>query len=589
MRTLLVAALLGAMACAPSPAAPVADLLLTGGTVLTGAPGTGISAVAIRAGRVLAVGTDAQLQRHRGDATRVVNLEGSVVAPAWVDHHVHLLNVGLSVRNAQTAEALFVDLGGMDLAAIDATLRSRAPQGDGDGWLLGKGWSQGAWGSEMLPDRETIDAASGEAAVFLGRVDGHAAWADGDALAAAGIDAATPDPPGGRIERRPDGSPTGVLLERAAEPVQALLPRPAWEELVAAMRLGAETMAAQGVVEVFDAGFLTPPGVVNLGDDLERYLEALVEADRTRPLPVRVNLMVPAPTELAETVVAEPARFRELSPRLRVTHLKLFADGAMGSRGAWLREPFADDPTTAGVPRMEPGEIATWSRRALAAGLDVATHAIGDAALTTVLDVYAELLEERPDLDPRRLRIEHVSFGSREDLLRAAELGVVLSVQPNFVLPDDEGRAMEDSRLGPERADTVYAWATLQRAGAELAFGSDYFTFPFPPLFTLHAATRRSNLDGRPRDGWHPDERLPLVESLALMSTLYGPGGGAPHRHHVAAGEPADLVILSADPLAADDLLAIAVRGTLVAGRTVHADGVVEGLVREAERPARAR
>ncbi len=238
---------------------------------------------------------------------------------------------------------------------------------------------------------------------------------------------------------------------------------------------------------------------------------------------------------------------------------------------------------------MSPDEIGTWARRALDAGLDVATHAIGDAAFATVLDLYEEILGERPAVDPRRLRIEHVSFASHEDLLRAADLGIVLSIQPNFVLPDDGGRAMEDSRLGSERAATVYAWGTIDRAGGELAFGSDYFTLPFPPLFTLHAATRRSNLAGLPPAGWHPDERLPLVESLARMSTLYRPGGGAPHRHRVAVGEPADLVILSGDPLIADDLLGLEVRGTLVAGRVVHGDGTIEGLVPETAQPGGAR
>lgn len=567
-RLLAVLLLVGTSACSPADRGPSADLLLTGITVLTGTETIADGAVAVRSGRILAVGPAARLESRRGEDTRVVELDGTVAAPAFVDHHVHLMNIGLTLLNAARDGSLHTDLSGLDQEQVAAAVAARSGVGEAD-WRLGKGWSQGAWGATDLPDREVLDAALPDAPVFLSRVDGHAGWVNGAALALAGIDAATPDPAGGVIVRRPDGTPTGVLLERANEAVAALVPTPAAAELEEAFRLAAAALAAQGVVEVYDAGFLSHPGVVNLADDLDSYLAALLAADRAAPLPLRINLMIPAPTVLADAVLADPGSYRELSPRVRVTHIKLFADGAMGSRGAFLSHPFADDPHNRGVARMSAEEIRAWSERALDAGLGVATHAIGDAAVARALDAYEAILAERPDLDAGRLRIEHFSYAAMADMQRAAALGVVLSIQPNFVLPDDDGVAMEDDRVGADNVRRVYAWGTLEDLGARLALGSDYFTFPFEPLYTLHAAATRANAAGLPQEGWHADERLARDRALALTSTLIRPGGEA-HSHRLAAGEPADLVLLSADPLTAGSVLDIEILATLSAGRPTH-------------------
>ncbi len=254
-----------------------------------------------------------------------------------------------------------------------------------------------------------------------------------------------------------------------------------------------------------------------------------------------------------------------------MTHLKLFADGALGSRGAATREPYADDPTTTGVARMGAGEIREWASRALAAGLDVAVHAIGDAAVGGTLEVFGELLGRQPELDPGRLRIEHFSFASRADMELAARLGVVLSVQPGFVAPGDDGVAMEDARVGRQASAQVYAWESLRRLGARLAFGSDLFASPGPALATFHAAVTRANAGGLPADGWHPAERLPREAALRLLTTRHAPGGRAAPGMLVE-GASADLVVLSADPLAADgaELPAIAVEATIERGRVTH-------------------
>jgi len=204
----------------------------------------------------------------------------------------------------------------------------------------------------------------------------------------------------------------------------------------------------------------------------------------------------------------------------------------------------------------------------LDAGLDVAAHAIGDAAVETVLDVYEEILAERPQLSPQRLRIEHFSYATPENFERAAELGIVAVVNPDFVAPDDHGLAMEDSRVGPKNSERVYAFGSLAAAGVRLAFGSDYFSAPGEPLLSFYGATTRCNGHGLPVDGWHPAERLSRVESLRIQTRLWPPGGGRPERGGLAVGHRADLVVLTADPLAVETsaILGIDVEATFLDG-----------------------
>ncbi len=557
-------------ACRDQPTT-VADLIFSGGPILTlGEPAT-TEAIAIRDGRILALGDRAEVEAFRGSDTADYDLAGRALAPAFVDHHVHLLNLGFSLLYRAEPSPAFVDLAGLDsLEALGDRIEASAttlPEGT---WILGQSWSQGAWGASALPTDEVLSTAAPAHPVFLTRVDGHAGWANEEALATAGIDGATPDPTGGVIRRGPDGSPSGVLLERANELVRPSLPEPSPAEIRRAFHLAAEALAAQGVTEVFDAGFLGLPGVVDLSLDFETYMAFLVEADLESPLPLRVHLMVPAPSPLAESIAADPAAYRQLTPRIGVTHVKLFADGALGSRGALLSHPYADDPTTSGVERMTREDIRKEVVAALDAGFDAATHAIGDVAVEMALDVYEEILRERPELPPGRLRIEHFSYAAPEDFDRAAALGIVLAVNPDFVAPDDHGVAMEDVRVGAESSDRVYALGRLAAAGASLAFGSDYFTAPAEPLLGFYAATTRQNGNGLPVDGWHPDERLSRLESLVIQTRLWLAGGGVAERGGLAVGGRADLVVLSANPLGveASAILGIEVEATF-------ADGVI--------------
>ena len=562
---------------APEPAAQTADLIISGGRILTLGEPPSVEAIAVRDGRVLAMGDLETMGELQGPNTVGSDLAGRVLAPAFVDHHVHLLNLGLALLYRTEPSPTFIDLGGLNsLEAIGDQVRTRAISLPPDTWILGQSWSQGAWGAVQLPTNRVLSSAAPAHPVYLTRIDGHAGWANATAFAAAGIDAATPDPKGGRIIRDAGGEPSGVLLERANELLRPVLPEPSSVEVRRAFRLAAEALAAQGVTEIFDAGFLGPPGVVDLSLDLEWYLTTLVEADLEAPLPLRIHLMVPAPSALADRVVADPHRYRQLTPRIGVTHLKLFIDGALGSRGAFLTHPYADDPTTSGVERMNDKEVRHWVLAALGAGFDVAAHAIGDAAVATALDVYEEILREQPLIPPNRLRIEHFSYAKPTDFVRAAELGIVAVVNPNFVGPDDHGLAMEDARVGPENSDRIYAFGRLAAARAKLAFGSDYFSAPGEPLLGIYGATTRRNGNGLPVDGWHSSQRLSRIEALRIQTRLWPPGGGPPERGGLTVGGRADLVVLSADPLSvpASAILGISIEATFLDGTITDARAI---------------
>lgn len=528
-------------------------------------------AVAIRDGRIAAIGDDAEVMLLRSEGTPVIDLDGAVVLPSLKDHHVHVVNVGFAALNRERKGALFLDLSGAkseaDVAAMVAARAAAQPKGT---WILGAGWNQISFGTQKLPTHHALTTAAPEHPAFLVRVDAHCAWVNQAALAAAGITKDTADPYGGQMLRLEDGAPSGVVLERAAEPFLEKIPEPSDADITAAFRIGARVLAAQGLTEVYDAGFLPFPGIVAMNVPLERYYELLRKLDAAEPLPLRVNLMVPLPTTLGEAVLREPGKFRP-SPRLRVTHIKLFADGAMGSRGAALSQPFADDPSQRGVFRMTAEELQTEVKRALAAGLDVATHAIGDAAVKRTLDVYAAALAANSSLVSRRLRIEHFSFAGQMDIRRAAHHAVLLCIQPGFVWPGDDGLTMEDSRVGPENSAGAYAFASLAELGAVMTGSSDDFTLPQHPLWNFYAAATRMNPEGKPAGGWHPEERLPRQTALQLFTDFAEPGGGVA-RGRLEEGSAADLVVLSANPLTVpeSEILKIKVLATIRAGVITH-------------------
>ena len=519
------------------------ELVLTNATVVTldGSP-PGLNTIAIGGGRILALthGVDPEWLASK---PRVIDVGGAVVAPAFTDHHVHLFNTGMALLNARDGGRLAIDLSGVtSLATIESLVRERAARLPAGAWILGGGWSQANWGTGALPTGDVLTRAAPLHPVFLARTDGHAGWVNAAALALGGVAGSTASPAGGSIMHLPGGEPTGILLERANELLTPLLPAVADSDVVDAYRLAAQALAERGVVEAYDAGPLVHPGIVALNADLERQVRLLLRADSIAPLPLRINLMIPAPSAYADSLLAAGSPVTQLSPRIRITHIKLFADGALGSRAASLSHPYADDPSTRGVVRMETSEIAGIARRALDQGLGVATHAIGDAAVGRTLDAYQQVIAERPELNPRRLRIEHFSYFSEGDIARAVQLGVVLSIQSNFNAHMDETVSLGLARVGATNEQRVYNWARLAAAGAPLAEGSDYFAMPGPPLAGFSATLGRKYAVG---------QALPDAEARRLAyrsnAVRFEPSGERTDGV-LAVGAAADLVVWSADP-----------------------------------------
>ncbi len=528
-----------------------------------------VEAVAVDKGLILDIGSVDRLRATYPGATEH-DLGGGCLIPSLIDHHLHLTAVGLALMNQEEDERLFMQLAGEDSAeAIIARASDRAAQVPPGDWILGMGWNQHDWGTVSLPDNEALSRAVADHPLFLVRIDAHSAWVNRAALAAAGMGADFADPEGGRILRQADGSASGMLVERAVEPMLAHIPVAAGWEIRQSFRLAAAALAARGVTEVFDAGFMASPAIVSMGVDFEVILELLTWADAEEPLPIDVNLMVPSPSPLAEKILADPDAYRELSPRIRVTHIKLYADGAFGSRGAALTHPYADDPSTCGFMRMSDEQIERETRRAIEAGFGIATHAIGDDAVHRVLRAYGRVADAVGNVDPGRFRIEHFGYSSLEDQQEAVDRGFLLVAQPNFIDPGDDGIAMEDHRLGPENAARAYPWKTLLDAGARLAFSSDYYVAPGPALLDFYCGHTRANRAGHPADGWQPQERLSREESLTLATSLHRGDGGGPSGSRLEVGAQADMALLSANPLTAarESILDIRTQATFRRGK----------------------
>jgi predicted amidohydrolase YtcJ len=514
-----------------------ADWLLTGGAVWTGAGGPpGAAArdhgVALRKGRVLAVGPSRELEGLRGPGTRVVELEGRFVAPGFVDAHVHLLVGGLALSR--------VDLRGVRspdefMGRVAARARELA-QGS---WILGGDWNEEEWGGE-LPSRDWLDRAAPDHPVLLVRSDLHTAVAGSRALAMAGLDRTAPDPENGIVERDPDtGEPTGVLREMALLLVARLVPEPSEENRRHALRAAFRVALAAGITQVHDMGGVQSP------DQSWISLELLKDLQAGGELPLRVFSALPlADHERIAGLVGEEGRGDHF---LGWGMAKGFVDGSLGSSTAWFREPYLGDPGNVGTPITDLDELRHCLRGALEAGLRPAVHAIGDRAVDWIFDAWDEL--GTPSAT-QPLRVEHAQHLSPEAVARTALAGMILSVQPYHLVGD---APVADERLGPARASRAFAFRSMQEAGARLAFGSDWPVVPMDPLRTLHAAVAR--VPGRGGSGrlvpeaWQPGERLTVEAALRAQTEGAAAAGlWKGETGILEAGRRGDLVVLSGDP-----------------------------------------
>jgi predicted amidohydrolase YtcJ len=515
-------------------------LVLTNGTIYTLDPAQPRAAgLAIEAGRIIALDpTGGNLQ---GDQT--IDLAGRAVLPGFIDAHLHFGSYALAAEE--------VDLN--TCASLEAgleVLRRAAERLPPDALLRGRGWDRNRWG--RLPTAADLDAAVGPRPAVLNSHDGHALWLNTPVLRLARLTRDTPDPPGGAIERDAQGAPTGVVVENGRDLIWRVVPVPTIDHLADAIRRALPVAAAAGLT-----------GFHSFEDT--RSLAAFRLLDQAGELPLHVWHGVPR---------SQLRRARQLglrtgvgSEHLRIGPVKLYADGALGSRTAYLLEPYEGrEEGYRGLRTLEPDELLDDLRVAAEAGLDIAVHAIGDAAVRGVLDTVEAA---RPDMRERLVRIEHAQLVDPADVPRFAALDVVASMQPSHAVSD--WRAA-DAHWGA-RARFGYAWRTLLGAGARLAFGTDAPVEPIEPLPSLYAAVTRRDAHGQPPDGWYPGERLSLLEAVRAYTLGAAHAGRADDvRGSLTVGKDADLVVLSEDPFKADpqSLLELQVDLTMVGGRIVH-------------------
>lgn len=527
-----------------------ADLVLSGGNVVTLDPTRPqATAVAVRAGRVVALGSDAEMKPLLGPATRQIDLKGRTVLPGLTDAHVHVMGLG------QARESL--DLVGAQ--SLEEALRRVAekvktlPPGE---WLLGRGWDQNDWPEKRFPTAAALDRVTGDHAAYLVRVDGHAGWVNSKALALAGVDKSTADPAGGRIIRNDDGAPAGVLVDAAQGLVGAKIPPASRETRKRRLRLGLQAAAEAGLTSVHDAG-------VDL-DEVALYKELLAE----KALPIRVYVMLRGPQEFLARGGALKPELGLGDGRLTVRAIKAVADGALGSRGALLLEPYSDEPGVRGLLTLDQADFGQLLDRAVARGFQVATHAIGDAANRLVLDAYQKALGGNGAA--RRFRVEHAQVLAPSDVPRFKSLGVVPSMQPTHCTSD---MYWAEDRLGAERGQGAYLWKTFLKQGVPVAGGSDAPVESIAVLPGIHAAITRQDAKSWPPGGWHPEERVTALEAVQMFAkdAAFAAFEEA-DRGSIAPGKRADFTVLTRDVtvIPPADILKTEVALTIVGGEVAY-------------------
>ncbi|MEO1136359.1 MAG: amidohydrolase [Pseudomonadota bacterium] len=489
-------------ACSPSAldsqnqddAGPARATIFTNGKIYTGGGAADtVEAIAVSDGTIVAVGSRELVMAGAGDDPIIIDLDGATMFPGFTDAHAHLLGIGMRelTLNLETVGSI---------AALVAIVEDAVQDAGEAGAVYGRGWIETGWPENRMPIRDDLDPVSAEIPVLLVRADGHALVANSAALNAAGIDDATPDPDGGKIERDANGRATGILIDKAMELVSGLLATPDEARKREAYAKASNVYASFGWT-----------GLHNMSVD---------PAD----IPIMESLSAEGALDLRVYNSVNQSGLEQLeqeglrtNPNGRVITraMKLYVDGALGSRGAALSRPYADRPDTRGLMLLQQEEAAALFDRAIAAGVQVNTHAIGDRGNKLALDWYRDAFARNPGVDDLRWRIEHAQILHTEDIPRFAALNVIASMQPSHAIGD---LFFAPDRLGPDRLDGAYAWRALIDAGAMIAGGSDAPVERGDPRIEFYAAVARRGLNGYQDENWRPDQAANRMEALKMFT-----------------------------------------------------------------------
>lgn len=514
-----------------------------GGTVVQG----GAMAMSSE-GKILAIGQDEAMLAAYPDAKRH-DLQAKAVFPGLIDAHAHFIGLASALTRADL-------VGTQSVAEVIERLQDFETTLSEDDWLIGRGWDQNDWPGQQFPGKADLDTAFPDRIVWLERIDGHAGWANSAALAAVDRDLSGDwQPKGGKIHRDANGEATGILIDGATAMLDHLVPAVSEERLQAAIDEATETLLSLGLTGVHDAG---------LSWEYIRLLSKRADEGR---LGLRVYAMADGVGEALQQLCAN-GFVEHPSGRLLVRSMKLYADGALGSRGAALLEDYSDEPGSRGLLFVSDEEMRTAVRRALSCNLQIGVHAIGDGGNRQVLDAYAAEIPTFPE-NPGRHRIEHSQVIALDDIQRFADMHIIASMQPIHATSD---MYWAEDRLGPDRIQGAYAWRRLLDAGVRLALGSDFPVEQVNPMLGIYAAVSRQDLQGSPKGGWYPDQVLSRVEAIrgftvdaawaAFMESEVG---------SLEAGKRADFIVLDRDLMTIDknDIPKVQVLETWLDGQMV--------------------
>ncbi len=528
-----------------------ADLVITGGVVWTGLssgqPQPG--AVAVKGGRILAVGDTAAVRRYVGGETQVLSARGGLIMPGFSDGHTHFINGGFQLASVDLRDAATPQEFIRRLKAYAQKLKSGE-------WITGGDWDHTLWKRAPLPRREWIDSVTPNNPVFVDRLDGHEALANSAAIRAAGVTKDTPTPPGGEILRDPrTGEPIGIFKDQALGLIGKAVPEPSPEQRDSALARALALAASLGVTATSH--------VSASWADLASY-RRLEKAGRMT-LRVALYLDLSEWPAVADTI----RRSGSGDDWVRIGGLKGYVDGSAGSRTAYFFEPYADSAGYAGLMQHAEPDLRSWIGNADSAGLQVTVHAIGDRANAIILDIYDSVAKAHGARD-RRFRVEHAQHLRPQDIPRFGRLGVIASMQPYHAI--DDGRWVE-GRIGPVRIKTTYAFRTLLDTGEKLGFGSDWTVAPLDPILGVYAAVTRRTLDGKNPNGWVPEQKITVGEALRAYTegnayATFNEGKWGT----LAPGYYADLVVVDRNlfTVPADSLDRAKVSYTVVGGNVVY-------------------